>query len=465
MSGFQLSLKEAAKALGLALRENYSGLALSGVSTDTRNIKCGDLFVALKGERFDGHDFLRQAFDKGAVAAVVDRREGLRGRILLPVTNTLQALGDLAAYVRRRQPLKVVAITGSNGKTTTREMTVRILRQKFNVLAAKANFNNLVGLPLTLLNLRPEHQVAVLEMGMNKFGEISRLTEIADPDVGLVTSVSPVHLEGVGSLEGVAQAKGELYAGLKNGAKAVVNLDDPFVTQIADTFQGSRLTFGFSRLADVRVQNIKYQGLKGLSFKMLTSKEAVTIKLPLYGRHNIINALAAAAVSMTLGLTSVQIRDALADMKPFPGRLELKKLPGPVYLLDDTYNANPVSVKAALNVLSRLKGRGRMIAVLGDMLELGSETEPAHARIGQEAAEMGLDLLVGVGPFAEIMVRAAGKCGLSPNKLNWFEDQMQAAIWLKSRLRPLDRVLFKGSRGMHLETIVNYLEEQERGLA
>ena len=465
MSGFQLTLEEVAKVLGLVPGENYAGLALSGVSTDTRNIKPGDLFVALKGEMFDGHDYLEQAFDKGAAAAVVDRRKDLGGRILLPVTDTLRALGDLAAYLRRRQPLKVVAITGSNGKTTTREMTVKILKQKFNTLAAKANFNNLIGLPLTLLDLRPEHQVAVLEMGMNRFGEISRLTEIADPDVALVTSVSPAHLEGLGGLEGVARAKGELYAGLKNGAMAVVNLDDPFVKRIAEIFPGSHLSFGFSAEADIRARNVKYRGLKGLSFELVTPEESVTIKLPLYGRHNVNNVLAAAAISLTLGLSPVQVRDALAEMKPFPGRLELKKLPGPIYLLDDTYNANPVSVKAALAVLLNLKGRGRMIAVLGDMLELGSQSEAAHACIGRQVAEMGLDLLIGVGPLTEILVRAAEKHGLPQNKLKWFENQMQAAVWLKSRLRPLDRVLIKGSRGMHLETVVDYLEKSEGGQA
>ncbi|MBW1709182.1 MAG: UDP-N-acetylmuramoyl-tripeptide--D-alanyl-D-alanine ligase [Deltaproteobacteria bacterium] len=461
MSDFRLTLEETVKVLNLPPVENRAQLAFSGVSTDTRTIRRGELFVALKGERFDAHQYLRQAFDKGAAAAVVDRRENLEGQLLLSVSDTLRALGDLAAYIRRRQPLKVVAITGSNGKTTTREMTVRILQKKFNILAASANFNNLIGLPLTLFGLKPEHQIAVLEMGMNSFGEISRLTEIADPDVALVTSVSPVHLEGLGSIEGVAEAKGELYAGLRNGAKAVVNLDDPFVVQIAEGFNGSRLSFGFSLDADVRAKKIKHRGLKGCSFDLETSEEAVTIKLPLYGRHNINNALAAAAISLSLGLTPVQIRDALAGMKPFPGRLELKKMPGPIYLLDDTYNSNPVSVKAALTVLASLKGQGRMIAVLGDMLELGSAGEAAHARIGQEAAEMGLDLLAGVGPLAEIMIRSAEKCGLSPNRLKHFEDQEQATGWLKSRLRPLDRLLIKGSRGMHLEKIVKRLEGEE----
>jgi len=463
LSGFSLTLAEVAQALRLESEANYARLTFPGVSTDTRNLKGGELFVALKGERFNGHDYLKQAFDKGAAAAVVNRHGELKGRLMLRVPDTLRALGDLAAYLRRRQTLKVVAITGSNGKTTTREMTVRILKQSFNVLAASANFNNLIGLPLTLFNLRPEHQVAVLEMGTNRFGEISRLTEIADPDVALVTSIAPAHLEGLGGLEGVARAKGELYDGLKNGAVALVNLDDPLVVRIAGTYSGPRLSFGFSRQAEVQARKLKHRGLKGSGFELVTPKGSVTVRLPLYGRHNISNALAAAAVSLSMGVTPARIRDALSGMKPFPGRLELKRLSGPIYLLDDTYNANPVSVEAALSVLKRLKGRGRAVAVLGDMFELGAESEAEHARIGRVAAETGLDLLVGVGPLAKVLIGSARRTGLSRDRLHWFEDQDQAGLWLKAELRPLDRVLIKGSRGMHLERIVSCLERQEGG--
>lgn len=466
MSGLGLTLAQAARALGVDPGPAAGKVRLSEVSTDTRTLAPGALFVALRGENFDGHRFLKQAFGRGAAAAVVDRPvRGHKDRVLLRVPDTLRGLGDLAGFLRRRRPLRVAAVTGSNGKTTTKEMLAAVAGTTYRTLATAGNLNNLVGLPLTLFRLRPEHEAAVLEMGMNRPGEIARLTEIADPDVGLVTCVAPAHLEGVGGLRGVARAKAELYAGLKPTAVAVVNLDDPFATRMAARAAGPRITFGFSRRADVRGRKVRLRGLQGVGFELVTPAGAAEVRLSLLGRHNVLNALAAAAAGVAMGLTPDRIAAGLSQVGAYAGRLSLKRLPGPVYLLNDSYNANPASVEAGLGVLAEVRGQGRAVAVLGDMLELGSAGRTEHARVGRTAAERKVDLLVGVGPLTRFLIRAAQKNGLNDSRTAWFSDQAEAAAWLKTQLIPRDRVLVKGSRGMGLETVVEMLEKEGGGLA
>lgn len=463
MTGLDISLAEAARAVGAKDRPGWGEIRLAGVSTDSRTIRPGELFVALRGENFDGRDFVRSAFDRGASAAVVEADfRPLRGRPCLRVSDTLRALGDLAAYVRRRRPLKVMAVTGSSGKTTTKEMLVGILSRKYKTLATSGNLNNLVGLPLTLFGLRPEHETAVLEMGMNRPGEIARLTEIADPDVGLVTNVGPAHVEGLGSLRGVARAKGELFAGLNGRSMALVNRDDPLVVRASAAFGGRRLTFGFTREAEVRVRGLRTHGMRGSGFELVSPQGETSIRLSLLGRHNVANALAASAGALALGIKPTGIRSGLEKVRPFPGRLELKRLPGPVYLLDDTYNANPASTRAALEALTSIRGRGRALAVLGDMLELGPVSRAQHAGLGRAAAEMGLDLLITVGPEARAMGRAARTSGLPLGRVLWFPEAESAARWLTGRLAPHDRVLVKGSRAMGMERIVSHLEGKGR---
>ena len=458
MTRLELNLAEAARAIGIAENPDWSGIHLAGVSTDTRTIRPGELFVALRGENFDGHQFLKAAFDQGASAAVVET--GTRtpaGRVCLKIADTLRALGDLAAHMRGRQPLKVIAVTGSNGKTTTKEMLVRILERRYEVLSNTGNLNNLVGLPLTLFRLRPEHEVAVLEMGMNRPGEIARLTKIAAPDVGLITCVAPAHLEGLGSIEGVARAKGELFAGLSPDALGAVNLDDPLVVKQARPLAGRMVTFGFHPRADMRAINVTQRSLRRTSFTLVTPQADVPVRFPLLGRHNVGNALAAAAAAWALGFSPARIATGLDDFPPFPGRLELKPLPGRIYLLDDTYNANPASTRAALEVLARLRGRGRAVAVLGDMLELGPKTADMHRSVGESAAQLGVDLLAAVGSEAKHVVRAAEQHASPPAQAVGFKDTSSAADWLTNHLKPNDRVLVKGSRGMRMEYIVKRL--------
>lgn len=458
MSGLNLTLAETAQAVGARKTAGLPDVRFPGVSTDTRTIQSGDLFVPIRGEQFDGHAFINQAFEKGAAATLAELDvPAAKGRRVIRVTDTLKALGDLASHIRHRQNLKVVAITGSNGKTTTKEMIRTILGRKYDVLATEGNFNNLVGLPLTLFRLRPEHEVAVLEMGMNRPGEIARLTEIADPDLGIITNVAPAHLEGLGSVDGVALAKGELFRGLGPDAVGAVNMDDPLVMREARHLGGRSISYGFDRRADVSARNLGRSSLNGTRFDLVFPQGRVPVKFALLGKHNARNALAAAAVCWSMGLSPARIASALDGFRPFPGRLELKKIKRSIYLLNDTYNANPGSTIAALEVLSDIRGKGRAVAVLGDMLELGDHSQSEHRRVGRFAADLGVDVLVGVGREMEALVKAARKSSPSPATTKWFKDTASAADWLQTELRAHDRVLVKGSRGMRMENVSNAL--------
>ena len=465
-TGFPINLREAASAMGAVLQSTSGSRVLTGVSTDSRTIKPGELFFALKGDNFDGANYINAAFDKGAAAAVVSAGPtGSYAGPCLIVSDALTGLGDLAACFRKLFTIPMVAITGSNGKTTTKEMLAGILEQSKNVLAAKGNFNNLIGLPLTLLRLRQEHQVAVLELGMNIPGEIARLTQIASPDVGLVTNVGPAHIEGLGSLEGVARAKGELFEGLGARASAVVNLDDPLVEKIAESHKGPKVTFGFTDEADIRGKNYRLKGFKGASFELIAPQGDAVIELQLLGRHNVRNALAAAAAALVLGASLEDVAAGIAGSAPYPGRLALKTLEGPVYLIDDAYNSNPASSRAALEILADLREDGRTIAVMGDMLELGVISEQEHVKAGLTALEFGIDILAAVGPLSRDSVDAVLNAESDKTKALWFPDTDQAAAWLDKEIKPNDRILIKGSRGMKMENIIRQLAYREEAAA
>lgn len=458
MSGLDLHLAEAARAVGSVLGSGAKDTALAGISTDTRSLKPGELFFALRGENFDGHEYIDAAFARGAAAVVVDKAFDSAGKgFCLKVDDTLRALGELAAYLRRKKPLKVLALTGSNGKTTTKEMLVNILSRKYNVLATKGNYNNLVGLPLTLFRLEPGHEAAVLEMGMNVPGEIARLTEIAGPDVGLVTNVGPAHLEGLGDIEGIARAKGELYAGLNGGSVGVVNIDDRLVYEQSEAFKGKKFFFGFSEKADVTLRGLEQSGLEHTGFDLETPQGKARVDFALLGKHNAANAMAAAAAALAMGASLEDVTAGLNETRPYPGRLELKILPGPVYLIDDTYNANPVSTEAALEVLSDHRGEGRALAVLGDMLELGAAAKSEHEGVGVKAASLGIDFLFAIGPESAAMAEAAKNQGGPGIRVEHFKDALEAGQRLAGELRENDRVLVKGSRGMRMERIVEHL--------
>jgi UDP-N-acetylmuramoyl-tripeptide--D-alanyl-D-alanine ligase len=463
-----LSVGEVLRATGGTLVQGEREAFFNGVSTDSRTVGEGELFIALKGALFDGHGFAREALEKRASGVVIAgerwgdiRWNGYRPKAVIAVKDTLRALGDLARERRRQFATPLVALTGSNGKTTTKEMMAACLETTFPVLKTKGNFNNLIGLPLTLLGLTERERVVVLEMGMNVPGEIQRLTEIAEPDVGLITNIGRVHLEGLGGLENVKEEKGALFRSMKKDGAILVNQDDPLVVDLAKEFSGQKITFGISHPAEVMAKEIRLRGTEGTSFTLAFGGQELEIDLPLLGRHFISNALAAIGVATLFGIEVKTAKEALERFQPFPMRMEVCSLQGGKTLINDAYNANPRSMELALEALTEVKGTGRAIAVLGDMLELGEYTKEAHQEIGRKAAELSLDLLLLMGKEAVLAADAAIGHGLGPEKVRVVKSHREAVSILRQILRKGDWVLVKGSRGMEMEKVVNGLREAE----
>jgi len=460
------SLKEIAEATGGSM-QGAPGAVAEGVSTDSRAVAAEELFVALRGERFDGHDFVAAAAGRGVALFLVDEAWHAAHRLpegssAVVVPNTLKALGDLAGWHRRRCKITVVAITGSNGKTTTKEMLARILTQTGPGLKTEGNLNNLIGLPLTLLRLTGKERWAVLELGMSEFGEIDRLAEIAAPDLGIITNAFPAHLETLGSVEGVARAKGELFLRLKPGGWAVYNVDDPLVSKCPTPAFVNRLTFGL-RGAEVSSASIKTLGKKGESFTLRLPHEEQQVHLAAFGRHNVYNALAAAAAAHALGISAEVIRLGLEEFTPYDKRFQLEELSG-VVLIDDSYNANPASMAAALETLREVREEGRAVAVLGDMLELGEGSEAAHRELGRLAARC-VERLYLLGDLARLVAEGALAAGFDPEALLLAGDHEEISRDLLSRVQPGDCVLVKGSRGMRMERVAQAMRASLAGLS
>ena len=463
MTGPRFTPGELATATG----GRWTGAApdAAGVSTDTRTTSAGNLFVALRGERFDAHAFLAEAAGAGAVAAVVSEAwlAGRPGGAPLPalaVPDTLAALGAIARHHRRRFRVPVVGITGSNGKTTTREMVAAILATRGKVLRTEGNLNNEVGVPLTLLGLDETHQAAVIEMGMSHPGELARITAIAEPWIGVVTNAAAAHLEGLGSLEGVADAKAELYQGVHPGGLVVANADDPRMLRRAQASGRRLLTFaaGRGRRGDVVVLELRSQTVEGLRFVLGIGNRELEVAIPLVGAQNAANAAAAACVAVAMGCSDREIVQGLAAARPPGRRLRLERLPSGVQLVDDCYNANPLSMGAALRTLADLAAGtpgGRAVAVLGDMLELGAFEAEAHRDLGGEAARAGVKLLAAFGPRSRATADAARSAGIA--EVFHTEDVDALAAFVRGRLGPSDVLLVKGSRGMKLERLVEAL--------
>lgn len=460
----EFTLAEVAEAIGARLpAEIDSSLAVRAVATDSRTLVAGSLFFALRGERYDGHGFVAEALDRGALAAVVEMPvvHG-DGRRLLRVGDALRALGDLAAWGRRRSAMRVVAVTGSNGKTTTKDMIGAICRAAFpppqKVLQTDGNLNNLIGLPLTLLRADGDEVVGVLEMGMNRPGEIARMTEIAQPDVAVVTNVGRAHLEGLGSLAGVAEAKGEVFAGLPNDAVIAVNLDDEWVRRISAKFSGRRVTFGDD--ADVRAEDVCELGIDGFRFSLVVDGRRASVRLPMVGRHNVANALAAAAVAHALAIPMEAMVAGLEKPGAAAMRMQVVRLGNGVTVINDAYNANPTSMAAALEAIQLL--RGRPVVVMGEMRELGTEERRAHREIGARAASVGVHELIAVGALAEEVAAGAIEAGMAATRVHTCVANGDAAEIVRSVWRPGDVVLVKGSRGAHMEEVVQLLEATGR---
>jgi UDP-N-acetylmuramoyl-tripeptide--D-alanyl-D-alanine ligase len=467
------SVSEVLKATGARLLQGEKGTSFPGVSTDSRSLREGELFFALRGSRFDGHRYAVDALGKKAGGVVVLEARarsffwgGYAETPVFAVGDTLRALGDLAQYGKRRQGFKVVALTGSNGKTTTKDMIAACLETAFPVLKTKGNLNNLIGLPLTLLSGRGDEKVAVLEMGMNVPGEIGRLTEIAEPDVGLITNIERVHLEGLGSIEKLTEEKGALFRGMKQDGLIVVNGDDARVVDLAGAYPGRKVIYGYDGHGDVTADDVRIGLIEGPGgdrigtlFRLQLAGESTAVRLPLPGRHFVANALAAAAVAGAFGVGLEGIREGLERFSPTPMRMEVVPLSCGVTLINDAYNANPRSVEAALETLFEAKGSGRALVVLGEMLELGDYTEEGHRQVGRKAGALGVDFLVAVGKGAPAVVEGAVGQGLASERTVIAGSREEAAEMLKERMKPGDWVLVKGSRGAGMEKIAEALKE------
>lgn len=418
-------------------------------SIDSRTIATGELFFAVKGERLDGHDYVGAALEKGAIAAVVQKDELHRysdKTRLLAVDDTLVALQTLATAVRKVWGKPLVGVTGSAGKTTTKEAIAHVLGAHFRVLKSVGNFNNHFGLPLMLLKLEPEHDVAVIEMGMSHAGEIRALAKIAQPEIGVVTNVAPVHLEFFDSLAGIARAKYELIESLPASGTAVLNADDEYVSQFGRDFKGKVVTYGTGATADVRAENVQTRGAEGSEFDVIIAGARQHAHLPLVGEHNILNALAAVAVGLARGLKPSEAVGALATLVPPDQRGQVLQL-GNITVINDCYNSNPKALHAMVDALAAMKA-GRRIVVAGEMLELGPAGEEMHRAAGQHIAGKKIDVLVGVRGLAQAMVEGARHAG---TKADFVATPEEAGEWLSREARDGDVVLLKASRGVKLE--------------
>jgi UDP-N-acetylmuramoyl-tripeptide--D-alanyl-D-alanine ligase len=443
-----LSLLDIAKALGASLQG--ADTTITAVSTDSRRVEPGCLFVALQGERFDGHEFCAQAVRDGAAALLVSEPLPLECPQLV-VADTRYALGQLGALVRSLLKLKVIAITGSCGKTTVKEMCAAILNQAGPVLATQGNLNNEIGVPLTLLRLTPEHQFAVLELGANHPGEIAWTTSLVKPDVALINNVAAAHLEGFGSLQGVALAKSEIFNGLDDRGMAIVNADSEFYSHWRADLEPNMLSFGLqNRHADFLARDITTDALGCCRFTLVTPLGEMDIALPIPGRHNISNALAAAAATQSLGMTLPVIQQGLQAMKPVKGRLCIQHLPG-ITLIDDTYNASAESVLAAIDTLAAMPGY--RVLVFGDMGELGLEAEAQHRRIGEHVRQMGLDGLYTVGTLSALTSAAADG--------QHFADKstLFSALGALLQQHPDITLLAKGARSARMEEVIEFVKK------
>jgi UDP-N-acetylmuramoyl-tripeptide--D-alanyl-D-alanine ligase len=456
----RFSTDDVLKATGGSLVRPGRSALFEGVSTDTRTIAPASLFVPLAGARFDGHDYIGQAAGAGAAGVLVQRgREGLLEKIageatVISVEDTLTALGDLARFWRARFSIPVVAVTGSSGKTTTKEMAAAILGREKHLLKNVGNLNNLVGLPLTLFQMNEAHEVAVLEMGTNRRGEIARLTEIAGPTVGVITNVGPAHLEGLKSLETIRKEKGDIFRVMNNRGTAVINLDDEALAPWAEKWKGEKITFAIEADADVTASRIAHEGEKGTIFSLLMDGASREILVPVLGFHNVSNALAAAAASSAAGADFDAICQGLMAFKPVGGRMEVYRLKNGGTLIDDTYNANPASVAVALKTLQGLKGECRSTVILGDMLELGGEAEKYHEEIGRNLADTGVSKAYLRGDFAKVTAKGAMKRGMKGDQVLIDLSTEETVAHLKACLKAGDWVLVKGSRKMKMEEIV-----------
>ncbi len=445
-----------------------------GVSIDSRTLEAGQCFCAIRGPRFDGHDFIEAALDRGARWIIHQRQwtpEKLGAKaaqaFFLGVRDTDRALGQLGAHVRRKWGGPLVAITGSMGKTTTRRFAAVLLSQKYSVLESSGNLNNQYGVPLSLLRLEPQHQIAVLELGMSHPGEIGQLAALCRPEVGVITNVAPVHLEFFPDLAAIAAAKGEILEHLPDRAWLIFNADDPRVAELAARHAGRKLSFSLKQPADIWVRDIQIETVHCMRFTLGLPGRRLDSQLPFAGRHYLYDLAAAAAVAVACDLAGHQLEAAISqlEVEPLRGRIHQITPPGggTATLWDDSYNSNPEAVRSVLETFAELRGYARKILILGEMRELGEASPELHRQVGALAAQSDADLLITVGAQAAQIGAGASESGLENDRIRHFPDSREAARQLAGLVRPGDLVLCKGSRGIRLERVVQRLTQGTEG--
>ncbi len=457
----QVNLDFVCRSINGRIIEGNDKHIITGVTTDSRKVKEGSLFIALSGEKFDGHDFVRAALTEGARAAVVSRVNDFgfgpgEDKTLILVDDTLQALQALAASYRKCFDILVIAVTGSVGKTTIKDLAALFLSSTWKTLKTQGNYNNDIGLPLTLLQLDESYQAAVVEMGMSALGEIQRLASIARPQFALISNVEPVHLETLGNLENIAQAKCEVLSGIPEDGFALINGDYKLLIETARKYSCRKYTFGYNGNCDFQVANCTVSNT-GMEITMRWQNQLETLFFPLPARRLALNIVAAAALAHLLGIDMQSIKSSLVDYKPSGNRLNIINLEDGGAVINDTYNANPVSMAAALETGKELATPGKYLAVLGDMFELGSLETESHLRVGQIAYTSGVDLLVTVGKLAQNIAQGALEAGMTQEQVNHFPTKVEALEYLQNRVDNQWTLLFKASRGMQLETLVDEL--------
>lgn len=471
----EITAKEIVSPIGGTRVAGKQQTILAGLSTDSRNTGTGELFWALKGERYDGHDFVGKAIERGAAGIVVQedywKTEGgtdiapnitSQDPVIITVYDSLKALGDLAGWWRRHHDVRLAAITGSAGKTTTKEMAAGIMELGHKTLKNQGNYNNLIGLPLTLIQLNDSYRMAMLEMGMNRPGEIARLTEIADPDVGIITNVGKVHLEGLGDIKGVARAKAELVENISSSSKVALNGDDELLLKTVSVFRKDALLFGLGEKNDVRAGRIRNLGREGISFDLQYQSSSWPVRVKVPGLQNVLNSLAAAAACLCLDESPEYIVDGLGRFTGLKGRFMVTPLPSGVTLVDDTYNASPLSLKAAVESVAALVGEGsRVIVGLGEMMELGDAAVSAHFEAGKWIADLGAWHFFAMGEHAHEMTNGAVNAGMPRDRAEIVESYTEMVSKIKEEIREGDLVFLKASRGMAFERVVEGLNSSE----
>ena len=456
-----LKVEEIVKAIDGRIVRTGKAKSITGVSTDTRTINQGDIFIPLTGDRFNGHRFIKEAVAKGA-SAILTQELNIRfpkGIHVIYTHDTLKALQTLSSWYLESFDIQVVAVTGSTGKTTTKDMIYEVLSEKYKTLKTLGNYNNEIGLPLTLLNLDSTHNIVVLEMGMSDLGEISRLVELASPKVAIVTNVGVSHIERLGSIENILKAKLEIFEGFDEKCTAIINSDDDMLSHASESFNHPVIRFGTKPPADIMAEDISIIGDEGLSYFIKIDGERYEIRLNVPGVHNVYNSLAAIAIGRALGLTLEEIQMGLLRFKGDSMRMNIFTIDNDIKVINDSYNASPDSMKAALNVLRSMEGK-RRIAILGDMLELGDYSKQAHNKTGVTVADCGIDILITRGEFASWTAEGALNSGMPSPKVMQLDSNNDIIVCLNNLLAEGDRILIKGSRGMHMEEIAASLQDR-----